>query len=416
MKIKFLADSKISAVNFTRLNQINEVIEDYALQGYKLTLRQLYYQLVSKNIIANSLKEYAKLGNLLTKGRMMGIVDWDAIEDRVRVPRHVYCNSSVEDAINNAESIYRLDRMDDQDNYIELWVEKDAISNILQSKTRYYHVRLMVNRGYSSTTAMYDAYNRFLPILEAGKSVNVLYLGDHDPSGLDMVRDIQVRLFRMLAAQPRAIIDFVDNLVDTSSDEFVERLEEKYGDNPLVYDGEDDSTEINLVKAWILDNFHIQHIGLTTKQVKQYNPPPNPAKLKDPRAKWYIKEFGKTCWEVDALTPPIFHQIIDTAILALIDKDKFDAKLQQEDVDKVILRDLPRLRVDHAILEHKVGELDAENTQMAEDVALLEGTINEVRGVAIKLKSPRSYKTGETSSKIAADYINAIDKIKAIIS
>jgi hypothetical protein len=70
--------------SLNKLDKINSIIEEYQAQGYSLTLRQLYYQLVSRNLIANTQKEYANLGNLLTKGRMMGLVDWDAIEDRGR--------------------------------------------------------------------------------------------------------------------------------------------------------------------------------------------------------------------------------------------------------------------------------------------------------------------------------------------
>lgn len=291
---------RLSKQNQLRLTNVNAIIEDYAEQGYKLTLRQLYYQLVTKNIIPNNDKEYAKLSTLLTKGRMAGVVDWNAIEDRIRVPRHTYYNTDIENALGDAVSSYRLDRMLDQDNYIELWVEKDALSNVLSRKTKYYHVRLMVNRGYSSTTAIYDSFVRISEAMKRGQKVNILYLGDHVPSGLDMVRDIRERLQTMLVA------DFEEDYVSK--------------------------------------NLEVHHIGLTQEQIKLHEPPPNPTKVQDPRADWYINNFGETCWEVDALNPGVLHEVIDEKVKQLIDFDKFDAVLAKEELDKKVLKGVPQVR------------------------------------------------------------------------
>ena len=267
----------LNPANKQRLAVINNIIEEYRAEGYKLTLRQLYYQLVTKNIIPNKDAEYKKLGNLLVKGRMAGVVDWEAIEDRIRVPFIPYWVDDVADAINDTINQYRLNRQKGQDTYIELWVEKDALSGVLRRITSKYHINLMVNRGYSSASAMYDAYKRFLQ----HENIVILYLGDHDPSGLDMVRDIRDRL-------------------------------ETFG----------------------LQNFEVKHIGLTQEQIKKYNPPPNPAKITDTRAKWYIENFGNTSWEVDALTPQVLHQLVQRNVEALIDMDLFEEMRDQEDRDK----------------------------------------------------------------------------------
>ncbi len=352
MKIAFTPNLKMGKENKARLLKINSIIEEYHKMGYKLTLRQLYYQLVSRNVVPNDPKEYDKLGNLLTKGRMAGVVDWDAIEDRIRVPRHTYEVDNIEDAIKDAEEHYRLDRMADQNKYVEMWVEKDALSNVLSRKTQHYHVRLMVNRGYSSTTAMFDSYERFLPQLAKGKSVDVLYLGDHDPSGLDMVRDIYDRVFRMLANQPGfKLVNYVNSLPE----EELDALMDKYAGNNDAYVTEEDedgvdSSYIDSTRCYILDKFHIQHIGLTTEQVGLYNPPPNPAKIQDPRANDYIAKFGPISWEVDALNPVILHELIDTAILGLIDIDRFNAMIEKENEDKAKLKKLPAEMVEYPLL------------------------------------------------------------------
>jgi len=273
--------------NLLLLDKINNILEDYLRQGYRLTLRQLYYQLVSKGIIPNKASAYAKISSLMVKGRMAGYVDWDAIEDRLRRIRLPYWVTGISDAIEDTINQYRLDRMQGQDNYIEVWCEKDALSNVLYRITHKYHIPLMVNRGYSSCTAMHDAYNRFLRCLEEDKVPYILYLGDHDPSGLDMLRDIKERL-------------------------------SEFG-IPLL---------------------NIIHVAITEEQIKKYNPPPNYAKVKDPRAKWYIQKYGHTSWEVDALNPKILHSLLEDNIKLLIDEKKYLDVIRQEEEDKQKLRDL----------------------------------------------------------------------------
>ncbi len=280
MKQKFRFNLGLSPQNCKKLDTINDIIEEYQAQGYKLTLRQLYYQLVSRDIIPNEQKEYAKLSTLLTKGRMGGHVDWDSIEDRIRVPHIPYSVDSIEDALSDTISQYRLDRMEGQKVYIELWVEKDALSGVLKRITEEYHIHLMVNRGYSSCSAMYDAYNRISIQENAGKKCVILYLGDHDPSGLDMVRDIRDRLH-------------------------------EFGVSP----------EVN-------------QIGLTYEQIELYKPPPNPAKVSDPRAGDYIANFGNTSWEVDALTPQVLHELVKKFVEERIDMDMYNDQIAQEEEDK----------------------------------------------------------------------------------
>lgn len=285
-KETFREELRLSAKNKSQLDMINEIIEEYKKDGYTLTLRQLYYQLVSRDVIPNRVQEYAKLSSLLVKGRMAGIVDWEAIEDRLRVPYRPYQVDDIPEAIQDTIDQYRLDRQEDQEVYIELWVEKDALSGVLKRITEHYHIRLMVNRGYSSCTAMHDAFKRIRRAEREGKNTYILYLGDHDASGLDMIRDIRDRLT-------------------------------EFGVSPEVIP-----------------------IGLTMEQIKQYTPPPNPAKITDPRAKWYIQKFGNTSWEVDALTPQVLHQLVRDNVDDLIDSDLFNAKIKQEEKDKKKLEKL----------------------------------------------------------------------------
>ena len=169
MKQKFTEKLHLNKKNIAKLEVINNIIEEYKEEGYKLTLRQLYYQLVSRDIIPNTDPDYKKIGKLLKEGRMAGVVDWDAIEDRTRVPFVPYWVTDIDDAINDTISQYRLDRQSDQDIYIELWVEKDALSGVLKRVTSHYHINLMVNRGYSSCSAMYEAFKRLKRKEDQGK-------------------------------------------------------------------------------------------------------------------------------------------------------------------------------------------------------------------------------------------------------
>lgn len=363
MKDQFSQKLHLNKANEQQLQVINSIIQEYAKEGYRLTLRQLYYQLVSRDIIKNQLKEYAKLSNLLVNGRMAGIVDWEAIEDRIRIPYIPYWVKGVKEAIEDTINQYRLDRQEGQNVYIELWVEKDALSGVLRRVTEHYHIRLMVNRGYSSCTAMHDAYERFVSKLKDGKKVVLLYLGDHDPSGLDMVRDIRERLKEFVINSDK-IKDiwhnkaeghyingkgFEDNFSQESADleDWFEELHLSEKDSKEFYDTDDPDDPIkDMAKIYAYklfeDNLEVRQIGLTTAQVQMYNPPPNPAKITDPRASLYIAKFGKTSWEVDALNPKILHALVRKNVESLIDMNLFQSQIEQEEKDKKILEKLSK--------------------------------------------------------------------------
>lgn len=280
MKQQYLEAKNWSYKKQQVFEKIKEIVEEFQSQGYRMTLRQLYYQLVSRDIIANSQKEYAKLSTLLTDARMYGLIDWDFIEDRIRVPKINSEWNSIESIVDSAINSYRRPRWAGQDNYVEVWVEKDALSGVLLPITQKYHVNLMVNRGYSSASAMHDASIRFRKQEKKRKNTFILYLGDHDPSGMDMVRDIQ------------------------------DRME--------IFQSE----------------VQVKRIALNMEQIESFNPPPNPAKITDPRAKKYIEEFGETSWELDALSPKDLNNLLDRKIQELLDIEMYNAICRQEEKEK----------------------------------------------------------------------------------
>ena len=282
-KIAYLDPKNLRPATRELLSDITAVVEDLAGQGYVLTLRQLYYQLVTKNILANKTTNYSKLSTILKDARMCGQIDWATIEDRLRIPKIPAQWDTIQDGVLSLTSQFRLDRHEGQDNYVEVWVEKDALSGILEPITDKYHVRLMVNRGYSSVSAMQKASVRFD---ESNRDNTILYLGDHDPSGLDMDRDIKDRLY-----------------------EFGVDVE-------------------------------VKRIALTMEQIEKYSPPPNPTKFTDPRSSGYQEEYGDDSWELDALTPKVLDELVSSEIEELIDMEKYDEIIVTEEEQKEKLQEL----------------------------------------------------------------------------
>jgi hypothetical protein len=198
----FRSDSRV------KIDKMIEIVDEYQQQGLRLTARQLYYQFVSRDVIPNTPAEYKKLTALLTDARYAGLVDWDAIEDRGRRPEKHSDWPNIAALVESALYAYRLPRWKGQDKHCELWVEKQALAGVLEPLANRYHVVLMVNKGYSSASAMYESANR---IKDAGEDENIIfYLGDHDPSGEDMVRDIETRLAEF-GVEDLAVIKMTDS-------------------------------------------------------------------------------------------------------------------------------------------------------------------------------------------------------------
>jgi len=307
--------SKWSADTKTLLSQIRKITTDYTNQGITMTLRQLYYQLVARDIIPNADEIYKRIGTLVTDAKYNGLLDWSALEDRGR-PQSMSADwDNVRDLVDSAISSYRLPRWKDQEKYVELFTEKDALSSVLKPICRKYHIRLVVNKGYTSSSVMYELGKRITRKLKEGKQVRLLYLGDHDASGLDMLRDITDRLTEMLEKGSQ----------------------------------------------FIFPAFKIIPVALTGAQIKQYNPPPNPAKITDPRAKWYIKQHGESSWEVDALKPEIMIEIVETAVQKEIDIEKYNAWIAKEKEQAKVLQEFAETQIEKKDDEDKPFEFDSAN-------------------------------------------------------
>ena len=154
-----------------------------------MTLRQVFYQLVSRHVIENTLSQYKALSRALVTARKEGMIPWDWVEDRLRRPRAVSMWGGLADFAETARRAYRLDVWQSQPVYLEVWLEKDALSGIFEDALRAYGVTLNVGRGYDGWDSIRNAAERFG---EAGGVI--LYFGDFDPSGEDMLRSLRERL------------------------------------------------------------------------------------------------------------------------------------------------------------------------------------------------------------------------------
>jgi hypothetical protein len=280
------------------INTINNILSDYEAQGYDLSLRQLYYQLVSKNIVENTERSYKNVGVLVSDARLAGLIDWDMIKDRGRVMAKNPHWDDPKDFVESVANHYRFDIWHDQTNYVEVMVEKQALEGVLMPVCKEMDVPFTANKGYTSSSAVYEASRRFINKWNEGRELHVIYLGDHDPSGIDMTRDV---------------LDRLDLFVKTSTGR-----EEEIGPN-----------EVEAV--------NVHRIALNMDQVRVLNPPENPAKLTDSRAEGYIKRFGRKSWELDAIEPRQLASLVRNAITGLLDIKKFNASVKKMNEDRAKL-------------------------------------------------------------------------------
>ncbi len=250
------------------VNQANVIIDELQDQGYILTLRQLYYQLVGRGLIPNSEPSYISLTNIVARGRLAGLISWDAIEDRNRHHNLFWTEENDSQIIKELPNGVRFDRWSRQDTYVEVWVEKEALGNVVERACAQYVVPHMACKGYMSLSEHWRAANRFKEKIDQGKHCILIHLGDHDPSGVDMTRDNREKLDLLTAR---------------------------------------------------FDGVEVKRLSLIMEQVEQYNLPPNPAKTTDPRSTGYIERFGAISWELDALPVQVIESLITEEIEQHID-------------------------------------------------------------------------------------------------
>jgi hypothetical protein len=169
-------------------------------ETHPMTVRQVYYQLVARQVVKNEMSRYKAVSDLLVSARKEGSVPWEWIEDRLRRPRHVSMWNGLADFANAVRTSYRRNVWATQPGYVECWLEKDALSGIFEDLLTDYGVTLNVGRGFDGWDSIHNGGQRY----QREQPVTVLYFGDFDPSGEDMVRSLRARLAE-LGAEPEII-------------------------------------------------------------------------------------------------------------------------------------------------------------------------------------------------------------------
>ncbi|MDR1264744.1 MAG: hypothetical protein LBK42_04060 [Propionibacteriaceae bacterium] len=268
------------------VEQANQICVDYARQGYDLTLRQLYYQFVARGLLANTQRNYKNLGAIIDKARKAGLMDWSHIVDRTRnlMGRPTYNDPGA--FVRAMAKRFHTDVWRDQPNRVEVWVEKEALAGVVGRAASSRGVDYFCCRGYVSQSELHSAAKRLERYAFEGQSPVVIHLGDHDPSGIDMTRDIADRL------------------------------------------------------AFFGADVEVRRIALNADQIEAYNPPPNPAKLTDSRAGSYIERFGDESWELDALDPKTLVDLITAEIDSCLDPSLYWRAMSAEAVAQEQLNEL----------------------------------------------------------------------------
>lgn len=268
------------------VDKANKIIAEYTQKNLRLTLRQLYYQFVARDFIANTIKSYKRLGSIINDARLCGLISWHAIEDRTREVQSLAHWESPDHFMKSVAPQFRVDKWQDQEYRPEVWVEKEALAGVMEQVCRRNDIPYLSCRGYTSQSEMWGSAMRLKEFQENGQTPVILHFGDHDPSGIDMSRDILDRL----------------------------RL---FGLKPIF-----------------------KRLALNMKQIDEYTPPPNPAKTTDSRYASYRDEFGEESWELDALEPTLLIELVQEEVDKLRDDDKYNAWLDYERVGRGQLQNI----------------------------------------------------------------------------
>ena len=189
-------EKKLRWTSLARIDQANQIIEEYQADGYTLTLRQLYYQFVARDLLENTQQNYKRLGNIISNGRLAGLIDWNAIEDRTRNLASQWHFNSPLDAIEQVRRQYVIDMWENQSTRCEVWIEKEALVGVISRICTDLDVPFFACRGFVSQSEMYAAGKRAEKYYhENGQDTVIIHLGDHDPSGIDMTRDNDDRMY-----------------------------------------------------------------------------------------------------------------------------------------------------------------------------------------------------------------------------
>ena len=236
------------------------------------SVRAVCYRLFVAKLIPNMSKASTdKVSKQLVYARENGLLPWSWVVDETREAERISAWENPEEIIAAAVNGYRKDYWSMQPNWVEVWSEKGTIRGTLSPILKKYGVTFRVMHGYGSATALHGIAEE---TADNEKALSVLYVGDWDPSGMQMSE-----------------IDIPDRL-------------QRYGGSASI-------KRVALDASDVRPGTDLPFFEATDKS-------------KDPRYKWFRELYGSKCWELDALSPVVLRQRVEAEILALLDIDAWD--------------------------------------------------------------------------------------------
>ena len=248
-----------------------------------MTIRHAYYKLVELGLLNKTKQEYDNLGHHLRKWRRGGQIPYSAFADNSRSYYESTQFDSLEDALITTRDTYRRNLWSSQSEYIEIWVEKDAIASIVFRIASQFGVKVFPTHGFNSMTAAYVSAEAFKRVQQAGKSVHVYYFGDYDKAG----KDISKSITRNLRNDHRIDIDF-------------------------------------------------QRVAINDEQIEKYKLPTRPPKPRD------LKCGIVSCVEIDSLPMKTLTELIESCIIQHIDPHVWERQKKIESQERKLMSYLVR--------------------------------------------------------------------------
>lgn len=253
---------------------IRAVADEYAI----MTVRQLYYQMEMRGYVRKDDADYDRVQRACLQMRRQGVLSYDKIVDSSRERRTISQFSGLRQALEEFQQTYRRNYWLDQPVHVEVWCEKDALTSIMNPTCQAYGVAFQALRGFDSESFAYESAK---DIIATGKPAHIYYLGDHDPSGWWIKRNLEPQL-RSFGADAR-----------------------------------------------------VTQVGVSAEQVAAWGLPTRHAKRTDSRCEGFIEHFGSdSCTEVDAIAPNVLQQLIRECIEEHIEDDAWDRAQAIEEMER----------------------------------------------------------------------------------
>jgi hypothetical protein len=264
------------------METLRDAIFDLLHDEQPMTNRQVFYRLVSLGLIAKTETEYRSTAcRLLTEMRLDGAIPFGWIADNTRWMRKPKSYGSLDRFLALAAQTYRRAVWDAQDEYVEVWIEKDALAGVVYDVTAEWDVPLMVTRGYASLSFLHEAAEA---IAARWQPAHIYFFGDFDPSGVDIARTTEARL-REFASD--AEIEF-------------------------------------------------ERVAVTPKQIEEWSLPTRPTKRTDTRSRGFVAESV----ELDAIPPATLRSLVQDRIERHVDHEQLKVLLTAEKEERAWLEQL----------------------------------------------------------------------------